>query len=237
MQHVWTLIAAAACLAAPQARAAIGCTLNNPARDLKALYPRMTSYREDVKEIGRLPDGRQLYEELRARLSGDLDPVYETRDTPYTVYTIFEGTTTLGYVHGVNVAGRGGVIQIFLAVHPETAAIERMFYQRLEGPGATALRNPAVTSQFTSLTLADFYRHDYYAVVGYTGTVDRIAQLSPPPTLPPAAVGDWEATVRGVRKNLVLLDLFVFGRRHEPFYRRAVEARENASQKQKEVRP
>ena len=59
---------------APAAFGAIGCTLANPARDLKALYPEMTSYREDVKELAKLPDGRAAYEALRARVGGDLDP-------------------------------------------------------------------------------------------------------------------------------------------------------------------
>ena len=43
---------------------------------------------------------------------------------------------------------------------------------------------------------------------------------------------DWNATLRGVRKNLILLDLFAFDRRHEPFYERAV-----AAQKEKEAQP
>ena len=127
----------------PAAFGAIGCTLSNPARDLKTLFPAMTSYREDVKELGKLPQGRAGYEALRERVGGDLDPVYEAFDTPYTLYSVFQGAAKIGYVHGVNVPGRGGVIQIFLAVDPATAAIGRMFYQRLESPGGTALRNPA----------------------------------------------------------------------------------------------
>ena len=51
----WMLLGAAAF-------GAIGCTLSNPARDLKTLFPEMTSYREDVKEMAKLPDGRAAYE-------------------------------------------------------------------------------------------------------------------------------------------------------------------------------
>lgn len=210
---------------APAAFAAIGCTLGNPARDLKALFPEMTSYREDVNEMGKLPDGRAAYEALRARIGGDLDPVYEAFDAPYTLYSVFRGETKLGFVHGVNVAGRGGVIQVFLAVDPETAAIGRMFYQRLESPGGAALRNPAATAPFAGLSLADFYKHDYFAAADPGNAADAVGCLAPPPGLPAAAQPDWEATLRGVRKNLVLLDLFAFARRHEPFYERAVEAR------------
>lgn len=203
---------------------AIGCTLSNPARDLKALYPEMTSYREDVREMSRLPEGRKAYEDLRARVGGDLDPVYEAYETPYTLYSVFRGEVRIGYVHGVNVPGRGGVIQIFLAVDPETAAVKRMFFQRLESPGGTLLRGAAVTGQFAGLSLADFYKHDYYAAAEPGHEADRVGRLAPPSGLPDAARPDWDATLRGVRKNLILMDLFAFDRRHEPFYTRAVEA-------------
>lgn len=225
MNNIWMLGCLAAALAAPPALAAIGCTLGNPARDLRALFPDMTSYREDVRELGKLPRGREGYELLRARVGSDLDPVYEAFDTPYTLYSVFRGGEQLGYVHGVNVPGRGGVIQVFLAVDPRTAVIERLFYQRLESPGGAALRNPAVASQFAGLSLADFYKHDYYAAADPGNEADKVARLRPPESLPEAARPDWAATLRGVRKNLILLDLFAFGRRHDPFYKRAVEAK------------
>jgi len=211
---------------AQDARAAIGCTLSNPARDLKALYPAMTSYREDVRELPRLPQGREMYEALKARVGGDLDPVYESFETPYTLYSVFEGEQRVGYVHGVNVAGRGGVIQVFVAVDPATAAIVRFFFQRLESPGGRALRAPATRAQFAGLSLADFYKHDYFAAVEPGHASDKVARLRPPDGMPEAARPDWEATLRGVRKNLLLLDFFAFERRHEPFHKRAEEARQ-----------
>ncbi len=221
-----------ALLAVPAAFGAIGCTLGNPASDLKSLFAEMTSYREDVRELGKLPDGREAYLALRERVGGDLDPVYEAFDVPYTLYSVFKGEEKIGYVHGVNVPGRGGVIQVFLAVDADTAAIRRMFYQRLESPGGAALRGPAATGQFAGLSLADFYKHDYYAAAEPSSAADRVGRLAPPADLPPDAVPDWQATLRGVRKNLVLLDVFAFDRRHEPFYERAVEAR-----KGKEAKP
>ncbi len=225
MKRVGILAAAALGLAAPAAFAAIGCTLSNPARDLKALYPDMTSYREDVRELNRMPRGREGYAVLRARVGGDLDPVYEALDTPYTVYSVFRGDTRVGYVHGVNVPGRGGVIQVFLSVAPDTASIRRMFYQRLESPGRAALRDPAAAGQFTGLSLADFYKHDYFAAADPGNAGDQVARLAAPAGLPEAARPDWDATLRGVRKNLILLDLLVFDRRHDPFFERAQTAR------------
>lgn len=216
--------------AATDAGAAIGCTLSNPARDLKTLFPDMTTYREDVMELRRLPQGRAWYDGLRERLGSDLDPVYEGFDTPYTLYSVFRDGRLVAYVHGVNVAGRGGVIQIFIAVDPADAAIRRLFFQRLESPGARALRARETRDRFTGLTLADFYKHDYFAAIEPGHPADKVGAIVPPSDLPDSARADWQAILRGLRKNLILLDLFVFERRHEPFYERAAEARARKEQ-------
>lgn len=214
----WTL--AALTLAPSSAWAAIGCTLSNPAQDLKYLFPAMTSYKEELKELHRMPDGEKLFAALQERIGGDLDPIYETLETPYTVYSVFKGKERVGVVHGVNVPGRGGVIQVFLSTDPKTAAIRRFFFQRLESPAAKALRAKDFRARFEGLTLADFYKHDYYAKAQPGAAADKVAAIAPP-ALDAASRPDYEATLRGVRKNLVLLDFFVYGRRFEPFYERA----------------
>src|SRR5215813_855562 len=156
-------ITALALAASHSLLAAIGCTLSNPAEDLKYLYPEMTTFTEELMEFPKLKDGAALFKGLRARLGSGLDPIYETYETPYTVYSVFKGTAKIGIVHGVNVPGKGGVIQIFLATDPKTAEIKNFFFQRLESPGARQLRAKEFRMQFTGLTLADFYKHDYYA--------------------------------------------------------------------------
>ncbi len=217
-------ILTAGLLAAPRAAlAAIGCTLSNPAEDLKYLLPEMTSYKEDLKEFPRLKDGALLFKSLAARLGGGLDPIYETYETPYTVYSVYKGQEKIGVVHGVNVPGKGGVIQVFLSTDPKTAAIKRFFFQRLESPAAAALRDKAFRAQFEGLTLADFYKHDYYAAAQPGARADKVAQLAPP-KVEAAGKPDYDAAVRGVRKDLVLLDLFVYGRRFEPFFEKARKA-------------
>ena len=117
---------------AQQIFGAIGCTLSNPAQDLKYLYPQMTTYKEELNELPRLKDGAALFKALRERLGSDLDPIYETYETPYSVYSVFEGQTKIGIVHGVNVPGKGGVIQVFVSTDPKTAEIRSFFFQRLE---------------------------------------------------------------------------------------------------------
>ncbi len=210
-----------ALLAIPrEAFAAIGCTLSNPAQDLKYLFPEMTSYKEDLKEFPRLNDGAELFKSLKARLGSDLDPIYETYETPYTVYGIYKGKTKIGVVHGVNVSGKGGVIQVFLSTDPNTAAIKKFFFQRLESPASTALRDKAFRSQFEGLTLADFYKHDYYAVAEPGAAADKVGKLAVP-KIDAAGKPDYDATIRGIRKNLILLDFFVYGKRFEPFFEKA----------------
>ncbi len=205
------------------ASAAVGCTLSNPAQDLQALFPRMTSYKEDARGLAQEKEGKKLHQALQERLGGDLDPVYEALDTPYTVYTVFQDKDVIGIVHGVNVAGKGGVIQVFLATDPGTGEILRLFFQRLDSPAAKALRNKEFLARFTGLTLADFYRHDYYAVAEPASEKDRVGRIADP-TTDEAGRQDFQAALRGVRKNLILLDLLVYGRRNEPYYEKAKEA-------------
>lgn len=211
-------------LACPHiARAAVGCTLSNPSEDLKYLYPEMTTYKEDVHELSRLKDGPELFRSLRERLGSDLDPIYETYETTYTVYSVFKGPNKIGVVHGVNVRGQGGVIQVFLSMDPQTAQIRSFFFQRLESPAARQLRSKEFRSQFEGLTLGEFYKHDYYAVAQPGTTADKVGAIKPP-AIDASGRPDYVASLRGIRKNLVLLDLLVFGRKFDVFFERAKEA-------------
>lgn len=210
-----------------QAFAAIGCTLTNPAEDLKYLYPEMTTYKEDLNEFPLLKDGTELFRALRERLGSDLDPIYETYETPYTVYSVFKGQQKIGVVHGVNVPGKGGVIQVFLLMDPQTGAIRKFFFQRLESPAARQLRSKEFLSQFEGLTLGDFYKHDYYATVDPGAKADKVASITPP-AFDPSGRLDYEASLRGIRKNLILVDFFVYGKKFEPYFERAKQAAEKA---------
>lgn len=223
-RHVFIAFALAVLLGAHEhLLAAIGCTLTNPASDLKSLYPTMTSYKEDLYEFPRMKDGAALFKGLPARLGSTLDPIYETFETPYTVYSVFSGQTRIGIVHGVNVPGKGGVIQVFLAVDPTSAEITSFFFQRLESPAARVLRRKEFRAQFNGMTLADFYKHDYYASAEPNAKADKLAKIAPP-ELDASGEPDYQASIRGVRKNLVLLDCFVFNRRFDPYFDRAQQA-------------
>jgi hypothetical protein len=214
------LIAFAALLLPQQVFGAIGCTLSNPSEDLKYLYPEMTSFKEELKEFPRMPNGSELFKGLKARLGSDLDPIYETYETPYTVYNVFKGSARIGVVHGVNVPGKGGVIQVFVSTDPGTAEIKSFFFQRLESPAARQLRSKEFRAQFAGMTLGDFYKHDYYAAADPGAKADKLAAIRPP-AIDAGGQTDYAASLRGLRKNLILLDYFVYGKRFEPFFERA----------------
>ena len=223
MKNFVTLLTVILLATPTQLWAAIGCTLSNPAQDLKYLFPEMTSYKEEAREFDKMPGGETLFKSLRARLGSDLDPVYETYETPYTVYRVFQGETLIGIVHGVNVPGKGGVIQVFASLGPDTGEIKNLFFQRLESPAARALKSKEFRNQFTGLTLGDFYKHDYYAAAEPGSDKDRVAKLAAP-GLTEQGKPDFEASLRGVRKNLILADMFAYGSKFEPYYLRAQEA-------------
>ncbi|MBI3414980.1 MAG: hypothetical protein HY043_06605 [Verrucomicrobia bacterium] len=203
--------------------AAIGCTLSNPAQDLKYLFPDMTTYKEEARELDKMKNGPEFFKNLRARLGTDLDPVYETYETPYTVYSVFKGSSLIGVVHGVNVPGKGGVIQVFIAAGLENGEIKNFFFQRIESPAAKVLKNKEFRARFNGLTLADFYKHDYFAVAEPTSDKDKVGRIAAP-DVGESGRQDYQASLRGIRKNLVLLDMFIYGLKDDPYYLRSQEA-------------
>ena len=78
MKQIFALMMLAALALPQEVFAAIGCTLSNPAEDLKYLYPEMTTYKEELNEFPRLREGAALFQGLKERLGSDLDPIYET---------------------------------------------------------------------------------------------------------------------------------------------------------------
>jgi hypothetical protein len=106
---------------------------------------------------------------------------------------------------------------------PKTAEVQKFLFQRLESPAAKALKAKEFRGQFEGLTLADFYKHDYYAVAEPAADKDKVGRIANP-VKGTEGEQDFHAALRGVRKDLILLDLFAYERRHEPFYERAKEA-------------
>ena len=185
--------------------AAVGCDLNDPDRDLARLFPGYTNYRTryvSVKDAG----GQPMLERIERRLGDKFHGLYETIEVPYTLYDIYKGTETVGYVHGVNQKGEYGGIQVFLALDPK-GVIKSFYIQKLTSRAGKDLRSKAFGAQFTGLSLKDF--------AGYDPAAGKAAAGSPAAGIKaPAKAGrDFQAVLRAVKKNLILMDELVFSKR------------------------
>ena len=183
--------------------AAVGCSLDDPDRDVKRLFPDSTGYRTTfitLKEIG----GETLQKDLEAKLGDKFDPLYESLDVPYAYYAVLKGKETIGYIHGINQKGIFGVLQLVLATDLE-GKIVGFYYQKISSPESAKFRDSAFTAQFTGLNLTDFSGYD---VSGKKATEGKLAKISDPSA---SSAGDFKATLRGLKKNLILLDEFLHG--------------------------
>jgi hypothetical protein len=207
------IIAAIKLISISPALAAIGCTLNNPDQDIKRIFPQSTSFRTTYITIERR-GGQAQFRKLERLLGDSLDTVYETIDTPFTYYDVFQGEKQIGRVHGVNQRGKFGAMQVILATDMN-GKILSWYYQRLSSPDARLLRSDEFYNQFRGLTLADFYKHDYFRTDSKYSSMDKIGQIKNPA---PNSREDFDNTIRAMRKNLILLDEFHFKGSQERFF-------------------
>lgn len=190
-------------LASSAVYAAVGCDLNDPDRDVARLFPGSTGYKTRYVSI-KGSGGQPLLERVERRLGDKFKGLYETIDVPYTLYDIYSGKEIIGYIHGVNQKGEYGGIQVFLAL--DTAGVIRSFYiQKLTSRAAKDLRAKKFGTQFERLALKDFESYSPGKPV------------SPPLKIEaPAKAGkDFAAVLRAVKKNLILLDEFVFSKKEK----------------------
>ncbi len=193
--------------------AAVGCTLNNPDSDVKRLFPESTSYKTEFIQIDQ-NGGKTLYEKVQKLLGDRFDNIYETIDVPYAYYKVYKGNTLIGYIHGVNQKGKYGGMQIILATNPQGKILD-WYYQKLSSPDASELKSDKFKKEITGLTLADFYKHDYFITNRKFSSQDRVAQISDPIK---NSNEDFLSTIRGIRKNLILLDQYWLNRLYEPYW-------------------
>jgi len=192
-------------LAAPGLYAAVGCDLNDPDRDVKRLFPGSTGFKTIYVSIDR-KGGQPMLQRVEKRLGDSFHGLYETIDVPYTLYEIYRGKEKIGYIHGVNQKGQYGGIQVFLSLDLK-GVIKSLYFQKLTNREAALLRSPAFGGQFIGLTLNSFTGYDIKTGKAVQGPVTAIRN--------PAAGGeqDFRATLRAVKKNLILMDEFVYGSR------------------------
>jgi len=193
--------------------AAVGCTLNNPDRDIRVLFPDSTGYKTHFKTI-RDTGGDTLMEEIEKKLGGGLDPDYENMDVDHVYYQVFKDKDTIGWVFGINQSGEYGLLQLILATDTE-GKILNFYYQKFRSPNIDAFKDTNFTGKFTGRTLADFYAHS-----AYRGTTqDPLASIKDPTE---SNDPDFNNTMRGLKLNLLLFDTFWLNGKYDPYYVKSV---------------
>jgi len=191
--------------------AAVGCTLSDPDRDIKRFFPESTGYKTDfitVKQRG----GDILIKEVEEKLKDKLDPIFETADVAHAYYTVLKGEKIIGRVHGINQKGIYGGMQLILATDLEGRILE-FYYQKISSLEANKFKSKEFTDQFKGLTLADFYHHD--SVRETASESGRIAKIKDPSGKSSA---DFKITLRGIKENLILLDIFWLNRKYDNYF-------------------
>jgi hypothetical protein len=180
---------------------AVGCDLNDPDRDVARLFPESTGYKTIYTSIQQ-GGGEALLSRVETRLGDKFHGIYETVDVPYTIYEIYKNKKKVGYIHGVNQKGQFGGIQVFVVLDLE-ARIKGFYIQKMTSQYAAKLRDANFGKQFIGLTQKDFEL--YNPVSGKaSGTVERIKNPAP------QAESDFKAAMRATKKNLILMDEFVY---------------------------
>lgn len=199
------LVILAICLGCTASLAAVGCELNDPDRDIQKIFPQSTGYKTSyftIQEAG----GEKLKKEVEEKLKDVFDPLYESLDVPYSYYTVLKGKDVIGYVHGVNQKGIYGTMQIILATDTDGKLIG-FYYQKISSPEAQKFRDKNFTDKFIGLTLSDFYLSDDPA--------GKVAAIKDPSE---KNHDDFKSTIRGTKKNLILLDTFILNKKHDNSY-------------------
>ena len=176
--------------------AAVGCDLNDPDRDVKRFFPESTGYKTAYMSLDRLGGG-ELLKQVETRLGDKFSGLYETIDVPYTMYSVFKDNKIIGYIHGINQKGQYGGLQVFL-VYDAKGTIKDFYYQKLTSREAKKMRSGEFAAQFKGLSLSDFKGYDPVLHTGIPKSIEGEGS-------------DFFATLRAVKKNLILTDIFVFG--------------------------
>ncbi len=183
------------------ALAAVGCDLNDPDRDVARFFPDSSGYKTTYVSIDKR-GGTAMLRRVEKRLGDRFQGIYETIDVPYTIYEIHNGKRKVGYIHGVNQKGQFGGIQVFVALDPE-GRITSFYIQKMTSQWAKKLRDPKFGRQFVGLKLKDFESYDPATGKGS----GRVAEFRNPA---PEAEEDFRAALRALKKNLILMDEFVY---------------------------
>jgi hypothetical protein len=180
--------------------AAVNCELNFPASDVARLFPTSTSFKTTYFSFAQR-GGAPLLRKVESRLGG-FPALYAPLDVPYTLYEIYKGEKKAGYIHGVNQKGQFGVLEVFVSLDMNET-IKAFYIQRIAGSWGRKFTSPKFGKQFVGLSLKDFERYDTVSGKGS----GKVAAINNPA---PEATTDFYGLLRAIKKNLVLMDEFVY---------------------------
>lgn len=177
--------------------AAVGCSLNEPDKEVKRFFPESTGYKTEYISIASR-GGEETAKLVEANLHDKLNPKYEDLSVDYSYYNVLKGTEIIGRIHGVNQKGMFGGMQLILATDLNGKIIG-FFIQKMSSPHAKKFKNKDFTEQFIGLTLQDF--HNYHN--GFEN--NKISRITSPSE---KYKDDFDNLLRGLNKNLILLEVF-----------------------------
>jgi hypothetical protein len=185
----------------PDICGAVCCELNEPEDEVAKFFPESTGFEAYYVSIDQ-KGGEPLLSKIEKRLGDKFRGFYETIDLPYSIYDIFSKDKKIGYINGVTQKGQFGSIQVFLALDLE-GRIRGFYLQKMTNKHARKFRDANFGKQFIGLTLKDF---DSYDVISgkASGKVQTIKNPAP------EAEADFRAILRATKKNLILMDEFVY---------------------------
>jgi hypothetical protein len=108
----------------------------------------------------------------------------------------------------VNQKGQFGGIQVFLVLNLE-GRIKAFYIQKMTSQYAGKLRDAKFGKQFVGLTIKDFENYD--VVSGRAS--GKVSEIKNPA---PEAESDFRAALRATKKNLILMDEFVYSAQSVP---------------------
>jgi len=178
---------------------AVGCSLNEPDKEVKRFFPKSTGYKTEYISIASR-GGEEIAKLIETNLHDELNPKYESLSVDYSYYTILQEKEVIGRIHGVNQKGMFGGMQLILATDTEGKIIG-FFIQKMSSPHTKKFKSDEFTNQFIGFTLQDF--NDFHNGKE-NNKISKI--LSPSEKFE----DDFNNLIRGLNKNLILLDIFKF---------------------------
>ena len=135
------------------ALAAVGCSLNDPEGDLRRFFPELTDFTINFISFAvQDPAGHGV---LAGKLESTLDPVFETPDVPYTLYTVHSNGTLLGHVFGANQRGTYSNLQVIAVTGPDLS-LRNVYLQKIRSPDYAIFQSEEFLAALGNVSFATY---------------------------------------------------------------------------------